>query len=68
MALAVALFVGSSVHALTQNEVREPVVRFIDFYIAAQKAEAPMSLWERILYGLAMARGVTSPAASQPQQ
>ena len=56
-AFALALLVVSSVHALTKNEVREPVVRFIDFYIAAQKADAPMSLWERIMYSLAMARG-----------
>jgi hypothetical protein len=41
----------------------EPVVRFIDFYIAAEKAEAPkISAWERIVYGLAIAFAPEKPA------
>ncbi len=51
--------------ALTHGQIRRPVVRFIDFYIAAQKADVPkMKLWERIIYGLAIAR--TPDQASNP--
>jgi hypothetical protein len=56
MTLALMLILVSSVHAFSKNEVREPVVRFIDFYIAAQQADQPMGLWERIVYGVAMAK------------
>jgi len=51
-----ALFLLSGVQTLGRDAVREPVVRFIDFYLAAQKADAPMNLWERIVYGVALAR------------
>jgi hypothetical protein len=57
----------SSVNALSHEDVRGPVVRFIDFYVAAQQADAPpMSIWERVIYGLAIARAKVPPA--QPAQ
>jgi hypothetical protein len=57
-----ALALVSSVDALSCDDMREPVVRFIDFYIAAQRAEAPrMSLWERVIYGLAIAKASEKP-------
>jgi hypothetical protein len=33
------------------------VVRFIDFYVAAEEAQKPPSFLERIAYGLAIAIG-----------
>ena len=50
-----ALFIVSGVQTLGRDAVREPVVRFIDFYLAAQKADAPLNMWERIAYGVALA-------------
>jgi uncharacterized metal-binding protein len=55
----VVLMLGviTSARALSHDEVRGPVVKFIDFYIAAQRANAPkMTIWERVIYGLAIAR------------
>ena len=53
----VALALVSSVKALSREEMREPLVKFIDFYVAAQQPDAPrMSVWERVIYGLAVAR------------
>lgn len=47
----------SSLHALSHGQVREPVVKFIDFYIATQDADAPpMSFLERVAYGLVLSR------------
>jgi hypothetical protein len=47
----------SSLQALSHNDTRQPVVRFIDFYLASEQADAPpMSLWERVIYGLAVAK------------
>lgn len=55
----------STVQALAHDETRGPVVKFIDFYIASQKADVPrMSLWERVIYGLAIAK---TPDRVNPQ-
>ena len=63
--LVLALGLVSSVNALSHDDVREPVVKFIDFYIASQKADAPdLSLWERVIYGLAIAKAPDPPAAN----
>ncbi len=60
----ISLALVSSGRALSHDEVRCPVVKFIDFYIASQSADAPkMSLWERIIFGLAVAR---APEAKTP--
>jgi hypothetical protein len=59
-----AVFIVSGVQALGKDTVREPVVRFIDFYLAAQKADAPITLWERIAYGVALARTPSSATRS----
>lgn len=49
--------VVSTVQAVSHDEVREPVVKFIDFYVASQQADAPpMTLWERVIYGIAVAK------------
>jgi hypothetical protein len=61
-AVMLAVFVASGVRAFASATVREPMVRFIDFYIAAQKADTPMSLWERVAYGVALAH---APARAQ---
>ena len=61
-----ALFLLSGVQTQGRNAVCEPVVRFIDFYLAAQRADAPMSLWERVVYGVALAR-TPSPIRSGAQ-
>ncbi len=58
--VALGFILASSVNAWSHEDVRQPVVTFIDFYIAAQKANAPkISLWERVVYGLALARART---------
>lgn len=57
---ACALALVSGARAFSCNEVREPMVKFIDFYIASEQADAPpMSTWERVLYGLAIAKSDT---------
>jgi hypothetical protein len=60
---AIVLFVLPGVQVLGKDCVREPVFRFINFYLDAQKADARMSLWERVVYGVALAR---SPAHQPP--
>lgn len=60
-----ALALVSSVHGLSHKDVPEPVVKFIDFYIATQEADAPpMSLWEKVIYGLAIAQSPDKPGPS----
>lgn len=60
-----ALALVSSVNALSHDDVPEPVVKFIDFYIATQDADAPpMSLWEKVIYGLAIAQAPERSASS----
>jgi hypothetical protein len=57
-----ALILVSSVDAISHDDVPEPVVKFIDFYIAAQDADAPpLSLWEKVIYGLAIAQAPEKP-------
>jgi len=52
-----ALALVSSVKALSREEMCEPLAKFIDFYIATQQPDAPkMSVWERVIYGLAVAK------------
>ena len=60
---ALVLLLVSSVNALCHNEVREPVVKFIDFYIASQEPVPELTVWERIAYGLAIAK---APEKSTP--
>jgi hypothetical protein len=61
-ASVLALALVSSVNAISRDDVCEPVVKFIDFYIATQDAEAPpMSLWEKVVYGLAIAQAPDRP-------
>ena len=57
MSTVLVLLLISGVKALSCPEARQPVVRFIDFYIAAQNSGAPkLSFWGRVVYGLAMAK------------
>jgi hypothetical protein len=57
MSTVLVLMLISGVMALSCPEARQPVVRFIDFYIAAQKADAPkLTFWERVVYGVAQAK------------
>jgi hypothetical protein len=52
-----ALALVSSLNALSRDDMRQPLVKFIDFYLAAENAEAPaMSTWERIVYAFALAK------------
>jgi hypothetical protein len=44
---------GIASQGICHDRVRRPVTRFIDFYQAAE--QTPMSLIERIAYGLAVA-------------
>ncbi len=64
-AVVLAVFVFSGVRAFGSAAVREPVFRFIDFYVAAQNADAPLSVWERIAYGVALAHTPARTAAPQ---
>lgn len=55
--VALALLLVSSVKALSHEGTCGRLVKFIDFYIASQQAEAPsMSLWERVIYSIALAK------------
>lgn len=57
-----ALLLVSSADALSHDDIRQPVVRFIDFYIAAQQPDVPeMGLLQRIVYGLAFAKSAEKP-------
>ncbi len=47
------LLIGG-VRGTCHERVRKPVVRFIDFYIAAQEAQKPPSLLERVAMGIAV--------------
>jgi len=49
------------IQGVCRETVRRPVVRFIDFYRAAEEARKPPSLFEKIAYGLALV------ATGQPQ-
>lgn len=52
-----ALALVTSVRALSREEVRGRMVTFIEFYVAAEQANAPrMSFWERVVYGVGVAR------------
>ena len=42
-----------------RSELKAPVCRFIEFYVAAEKSD--MSEWERIVYGLAVATKKPAP-------
>jgi hypothetical protein len=42
---------------ICHESVKRPVVRFIDFYVAAEEAQRPPSVFERIAYGLALVAG-----------
>jgi hypothetical protein len=64
-AVMLAVFVVSGVRAFGSAAVRAPMVRFIDFYIAAQKADTPMSVWERVVYGVALAHTPARAAGAQ---
>lgn len=65
MGSVLAFALVSSVHGISHDDVPEPVVKFIDFYIATQDAEAPpLSLWEKVIYGLAIAQAPDKPAPS----
>lgn len=64
-AVMLAVFVVSGVRVFGRATVREPMVRFSDFYIAAQKADTPMSLWERVVYSVALAHTPARAAGGQ---
>jgi hypothetical protein len=55
MSLMVAgmLFAGS--RGICHDRVKRPITRFIDFYRAADESVQPLSFWERVTYGLAIA-------------
>jgi hypothetical protein len=66
MGIVLAFALVSSVQALSHDDMRQPVVRFIDFYLASERADAPpMSLWERVIYGLAVAKTPARTAAGR---
>lgn len=55
LAIGGSLLIGTQ--GICRETVRRPVVRFIDFYVAAEEAQKPPSFLERIAYGLAIAIG-----------
>ncbi len=57
VAVLLPLFLITGAKGICLEQTRKPVARFIDFYIAAEQADAPrMSLWERVIYGIAVAK------------
>ena len=42
-------------HAICRESVRRPVVRFIDFYQTAKHADQPLTFFDRVFYGVAIA-------------
>ena len=50
-----------SLQGVCRESVKRPVVRFLDFYVAAEEAQRPPSIFERIAYGLALAAGDSDP-------
>lgn len=64
---AMALMLLTGLRTLACEQTREPVVRFIDIYLAAERAEVPgLGFWDRIVLGLAAARS-HRPAKAPPQ-
>ena len=55
--LAVGGFLLVGTQGICRETVKRPVVRFIDFYVAAEEAQNPPSILERIAYGVAIAIG-----------
>lgn len=53
-ALVVGFLVFGGLQGVCREAVKRPVVRFIDFYVAAEQAQRPPSVVERIAYGLAL--------------
>jgi hypothetical protein len=41
--------------AICCQRVRRPVVRFIVFYKSAEREQFPISWWERVAFGIAVA-------------
>ena len=55
LAAAATMCLALATHGFCYGSVKRPVVRFIDFYIAADQAERPVTLFERVTFGLAVA-------------
>jgi hypothetical protein len=57
--LSVILLTIAGVTALAashnRTELAAPVCRFVGFYVSAERSD--MTAWERVMYGLAVARG-----------
>jgi hypothetical protein len=64
MIVGLTLLAGS--RGVCHERVKRPVVRFIDFYQATQEPGLPLSFWERVAYGLAIAvNDPPEPSASR---
>lgn len=50
------LVAGSGVKAVSTPAITRPVCRFIYFYENAETTNAPMRLWERLLYSFVLSK------------